>query len=100
MTCDSSTGRGARLAGWGPGLGEAVERFFEDPDDFSLPPNVELAAFGGVADWLRLELDLGALAALAKRTSRNRRDFAWALRAKTFLRRRKRWDGACRACAS
>ena len=50
----------ARLAGWGPGLGEAVERFFEDPDDFSLPPNVELAAFGGVADWLRLELDLGA----------------------------------------
>ena len=79
----------ARLAGWGPGLGEAVERFFEDPDDFSLPPNVELAAFGGVADWLRLELDLGALAALAKRTSRNRRDFAWALRAKTFLRRRE-----------
>ena len=50
----------ARLAGWGPGLGEAIERFFEDPDDFSLPPNVELAAFGGVADWLRLELDLGA----------------------------------------
>ena len=79
----------ARLAGWGPGLGEAVERFFEDPDDFSLPANVELAAFGGVADWLRLELDLGALAALAKRTSRHRRDFAWALRAKTFLRRRE-----------
>ena len=79
----------ARLAGWGPGLGEAIERFFEDPDDFSLPPNVELAAFGGVADWLRLELDLGALAALAKRTSRHRRDFAWALRAKTFLRRRE-----------
>ena len=30
-----------------------------------------------------------ALAALAKRTSRHRRDFAWALRAKTFLRRRE-----------
>ena len=78
----------ARLAGWGPGLGEAVERFFEDPDDFSLPPNVELAAFGGVADWLRLELDRAPWRP-GQENPRNRRDFAWALRAKTFLRRRE-----------
>jgi hypothetical protein len=82
-------GAAASLAGWGPGLGAAVQSFFSEPDAFALPPRVELAAFAGVGDWLRLELDLGTLAALAKRTSRTRRDFAWALRAKTFLRRRE-----------
>ena len=83
----------ARLAGWGPGLGEAIERFFEDPEDFSLPPNVELAAFGGVADWLRLELDLGARCGVPGTFATRRVDggapMAWRL-ASTAWRRRPR----------